>query len=78
MRKSARYYARTAMGMPCGLLSPKGAIRDFHVPLTEVRRLRRLLLAGRHWGHEGGWSNRCSRLRCHFGSSVKAISACSR
>jgi hypothetical protein len=30
----------------------KGAIRDFHVPLVKVRRLRRLLLAGKHMGHD--------------------------
>src|SRR5450755_1705165 len=32
---------------PYGLLSPKGAIRGFHVPLAKVRWVRRLLSPGR-------------------------------
>jgi hypothetical protein len=53
-----RSCARTAMGRPCGLLSPKGAIRGFHVPLAEVRRVRCLLLTGRPVGHESAWWKR--------------------
>src|SRR6267142_6993306 len=45
-------FVRIAMGKPCDLLSPKGAIRDFHVPLVKVRRLRRLLWAGKHMRHD--------------------------
>src|ERR1035437_2699997 len=59
----SRSCARTAIGKPCGLLSPKGAIRGFHVPLTEVHRVRCLLLAGRHADHEDIMETRRSRLR---------------
>ncbi|MFP3604662.1 DUF6434 domain-containing protein [Paraburkholderia sp. SIMBA_053] len=57
-----RSYARTAMGRPCDLLSPRGAIRDFHVPLAKVRQLRRLLLAGGRMGHEDVYTRRRSHL----------------
>ena len=69
-------YALTTIGRLCSLLSPKGAIRDSHVPLAEVRRVRRLLSTGRVMGHERAPSRRCSHLRCHFGPSVTATSAC--
>src|SRR5689334_20050687 len=39
-------YSRTAIGRLCSLLSPKGTIRGFHVPLAEVRRVRCLLSTG--------------------------------
>ena len=65
------------MGRPCSLLSPMGAIRGFHVPLAEVRRVRCLLLIGRRVGHERAWAKRCSRLRYRFGPGVLATSACS-
>jgi hypothetical protein len=74
---SPRSYARTAMGKPCGLLSPKGAIRDFHVPLAKAYRVRHLLSAGRHVGHDRVLHKRKPRLLYPFGASVKAISACS-
>ena len=75
---SPRSCARTAIGRPCSLLSPGwGAIRGFHVPLAEVRRVRCLLLIGKRMGHERAWSKRCSHLHYHFGSSVVATSACS-
>jgi len=51
------------MGSFRKLLSPKGAIRDFHVPLTEVRRVRCLLSTGRPMGHERACKKRCSHLR---------------
>jgi hypothetical protein len=62
---------------PYGLLSPKGAIRGFHVPLAEVHRVSCLLSTGRCMGHESVGPRRCSHLHCRFGSSVIAISACS-
>ena len=70
-----RSCARTAMGRPRSLLSPRGAIRGFHVPLMEVRRVRCLLWAGRYMGHESVVEKRCSHLRYRFGSSAIAISA---
>jgi len=69
-------YARTAIGKLCSLLSPKGAIRGFHVPLAEVRRVRCLLWTGRRMGHESAFGRRCSHLHCRFGPSVIATSAC--
>lgn len=44
-------------------LSLAGAIRDFHVPLIEVRRVRCLLSTGRHVGHECVVERRDSHLR---------------
>ena len=69
-------YSRTAIGRLCSLLSPKGAIRVFHVPLAKVRRVRCLRSTGRRVGHESEIGKRCSHLRCHFGSSVIATCAC--
>jgi len=65
-----RSCARTATGRPRSLLSPRGAIRGFHVPLMEVRRVRCLLWAGRYMGHESAIEKRCSYLRYRFGSSA--------
>ena len=73
---SPRSCSRTTIGRLCSLLSPKGAIRGFHVPLAELRRVRRLLSTGRCVGHESAKRKRCSHLRCHFGPSVTATSAC--
>ena len=60
---SPRSCSRTAMGRLCSLLSPEGAIRGFHVPLAEVRRVRCLLLAGRRVGHGSAAIRRCPLLR---------------
>jgi hypothetical protein len=43
---------RTAKDRPYGLLSPKGAIRGFHVSSVRVHRVRCLLLTGRLADHE--------------------------
>src|ERR1700692_2911792 len=69
-------FARIAMGKPCGLLSPRGAIRGFHVTLAKACRVRLLLSTGRRMGHESVWLRRSSHLHCHFGSSAVATSAC--
>jgi hypothetical protein len=50
---------RTAKDRPCGLFSPKGAIRGFHVPSVRVHRVRCLLLTGRFADHESR-TNSCS------------------
>ena len=71
-----RSCARTTMGRLYSPLSQKGAIRGFHVPHTEVRRVRCLLSTGRCMGHESEPVSRCSHLHYRFGSSVLAISAC--
>jgi hypothetical protein len=42
----------TARNRPCGLSSPKGAIRGFHVSSVRVRRVRCLLWTGRFVDHE--------------------------
>lgn len=55
--------SRTTIGRLCSLLSPKGAIRGFHVPLAEVRRVRCLLWTGRLMGHERAIQRRCSHLQ---------------
>ena len=70
--------SRTAIGRLCSLLSPKGAIRGFHVPLAEVHRVRCLLWTGRPMGHERAIQRRSSHLHYRFGSSVTATSACHR
>lgn len=59
-----RSCSRAAIGRPCSLLSPQGAIRGFHVPPTEVHRVRCLLSTGRRMGHESVDRKRCSHLRC--------------
>ena len=56
-------YARTAISRLCSQLSPKGAIRGFHVPLAKVHRVRCLLLTGRRMGHESARIKRCSLLQ---------------
>ena len=69
-------YSHTAIGRLCSLLSPKGAIRGFHVPPKEVHWVRCLLSTEKHMRHEDVRKNRPSRFHCHFGSSVQATSAC--
>jgi len=71
-----RSCSRTAIGGPYDPLSPRGAIRGFHVPLAEVRRVRCLLLTGRRLGHETRSLQARLPSPVPFGSSVKAISAC--
>jgi hypothetical protein len=51
------------MGSFCKRLSLTGAIRDFHVPLIEVRRVRCLLSTGSHVCHERVVESRDSHLR---------------
>src|SRR5471030_331385 len=67
-----RSCASIAIDGPCGPLSPRGAIRVFHVPLAEVRRVRCLLSIGRLVGHEDALWKRRSHLQYHFGSSALA------
>src|ERR1700693_3477343 len=57
-----RSYSRTAIGSPYGLLSPKGAIRGFHVPLAKACRVRHLLSAGKHMDHDRVIRRRKSRF----------------
>jgi hypothetical protein len=56
---------------------PEGSDTRFPRSVCEVRRVRCLLSTGRLVGHENALKNRSSRLHSHFGSSVKATSACS-
>ena len=71
-----RSYARTAIGRLYSPLSPEGAIRGFHVPLTEVRRVRCLLSTGRRMGHESVQAKTLFPPPYRFGPSVLATSAC--
>jgi hypothetical protein len=53
---------RIAKDQPCGLPSPRGAIRGFHVPTVQVRQRRCLLSTGRVVGHESILTNCSSHL----------------
>lgn len=68
--------ARTAKDRPCGLLSPKGAIRGFDVPSVRVHRVRCLLLTGGSDGSREQTAKPLCPSPLPFGSSVLAISAC--